>query len=54
MTNKLYWILAVFIFTLSSCKNGGLFGKKVDKSPTTGWNYNDKNQGGYQVSKIQL
>lgn len=51
MISKLYCVLAVSIFTLSSCTNGGLFGKKMDKSPTTGWNYNDKNQGGYQVSK---
>lgn len=36
---------------ITSCKNGGLFKKKADKSDVTGWNYNDKNQGGYQVSK---
>ena len=36
---------------LASCKNGGLFKKKQDKSSVTGWNYNDKNQGGYQVAK---
>ena len=31
----------------------GLFGKrkKQDKSEVTGWNYNDKNMGGYQVAK---
>jgi len=35
----------------SSCKNG-LFGKKkMEKSTVTGWNYNDKNMGGYNVSK---
>jgi gliding motility-associated lipoprotein GldJ len=38
---------------VSSCKNGGLFKKKQDKSDVTGWNYNDKNQGGYQVSKAK-
>lgn len=36
---------------VASCKNGKLFGKKTQKSDVTGWNYNDKNQGGYQVSK---
>ncbi len=36
---------------VASCKNGKLFGKKPEKSDVTGWNYNDKNQGGYQVSK---
>src|SRR6187200_3187997 len=37
---------------ISSCKGKGLFGKKkYDKSEVTGWNYNDKNMGGYQVSK---
>ncbi|WP_290789907.1 SUMF1/EgtB/PvdO family nonheme iron enzyme [Flavihumibacter sp. UBA7668] len=36
---------------VASCKNGKLFGKKAEKSDVTGWNYNDKNQGGYQVSK---
>jgi gliding motility-associated lipoprotein GldJ len=37
---------------IASCKGKGLFGKKkYDKSDVTGWNYNDKNMGGYQVSK---
>src|SRR4029078_7718978 len=37
---------------LASCKNGGLFGKKkYDKSEATGWNYNDKNKGGFQGTK---
>jgi gliding motility-associated lipoprotein GldJ len=36
---------------LGSCKNGGLFKKKHDKSDVTGWNYNDKNMGGYKVNK---
>jgi formylglycine-generating enzyme len=35
----------------TSCKNGGIFGKKKEKSDVTGWNYNDKNMGGYQVSR---
>ncbi len=33
---------------LASCN---LFKKKPEKSDVTGWNYNDKNQGGFQVSK---
>ncbi len=37
------------VFT--SCKSGGLFGKKQEKSSNTGWNYNDKKMGGYSVSK---
>ncbi len=38
-------------FAFTSCKNGGLFGKKQDKSSATGWNYNDKKMGGFSVSK---
>src|SRR4029078_11715679 len=46
-------ILVSCAAALTSCKNG-LFGKnKKDKSDVTGWNYNDKNQGGYQVAKSQ-
>ena len=38
----------------ASCKGKSLFGKKkLDKSGVTGWNYNDKNMGGYQVSKAK-
>ena len=44
-------ILASCAAAISSCKNGGLFGKKTESSAVTGWNYNDKNMGGYQVSK---
>jgi formylglycine-generating enzyme len=33
---------------ITSC---GLFKKKPDQSTATGWNYNDKNWGGYQVAK---
>jgi len=44
-------ILLSSVVLLTSCK-GGLFGKKKhDKSDVTGWNYNDKNMGGYQVAK---
>lgn len=35
----------------TSCKQGGLFGKKQEKSSNTGWNYNDKKMGGFTVSK---
>jgi formylglycine-generating enzyme len=37
------------LLTMSSCKS--LFGKKKEKSDVTGWNYNDKNMGGYQIAK---
>jgi gliding motility-associated lipoprotein GldJ len=39
---------------ISSCKGKAPFGlgqKKYDKSEVTGWNYNDKTMGGYQVAK---
>jgi sulfatase modifying factor 1 len=39
---------------LASCKGKGLFGKKKhDKSEMTGWNYDDKNMGGYQIAKTR-
>src|SRR6187455_3892014 len=45
-------ILVSCALMVASCKNGKLFGgKKKEKSDVTGWNYNDKNQGGYQVSR---
>jgi sulfatase modifying factor 1 len=51
MTVKNLIILLLCTAILASCKNG-LFGKKKhDKSEATGWNYNDKNMGGYQVAK---
>ena len=46
-------ILLSCVALLASCKNGGLFKKKADKSDVTGWKYNDKNMGGYQVSKTK-
>jgi formylglycine-generating enzyme len=46
-------ILVSCVVLLGSCKNGGLFKKKQDKSDVTGWNYNDKNMGGYKVSKAK-
>jgi formylglycine-generating enzyme len=48
--NWLLFVATALAFT--SCKNGGLFGKKKkESSSNTGWNYNDKNMGGYSVSK---
>lgn len=44
-------ILLSCVVLLASCKGKGLFSKKKDKSSVTGWNYNDKNMGGYQVAK---
>ena len=45
-------ILLSCVVLLASCKGKGLFGKKKhDKSEVTGWNYNDKNMGGYQIAK---
>lgn len=51
MNVKNLTILLSCAVLLASCKNGGLFKKKQDKSDVTGWNYNDKNMGGYQVAK---
>ncbi|HEY6504513.1 MAG TPA: SUMF1/EgtB/PvdO family nonheme iron enzyme [Chitinophagaceae bacterium] len=45
-------ILLAAVVLLASCKGKGLFGKKkTEKSDVTGWNYNDKNMGGFQVAK---
>jgi formylglycine-generating enzyme len=44
-------ILLSCVVLLASCKNGGLFKKKQAQSDVTGWNYNDKKMGGYQVAK---
>lgn len=53
MQVKNFVILLSCAALLSSCKNG-LFGKKkMEKSDVTGWNYNDKNMGGYQVAKTK-
>src|SRR4028118_1151546 len=47
--------LVILLFcagAVSSCKNGKLFGGgKKEQSDVTGWNYNDKNMGGYQVAR---
>ncbi len=49
LTNLLWLLIVSVIFT--SCKEGKIFGKKMDKSGATGWNYNDKNQGGFSMTK---
>jgi sulfatase modifying factor 1 len=46
-----FTLLSIAVASFASCKNGGLFKKKQPKSATTGWNYNDKNQGGFFVAK---
>jgi formylglycine-generating enzyme len=46
-------LLILLISTLGACKNGGLFGKKKSKSSVTGWNYDDKNQGNFHVTKMK-
>ena len=48
MNWKILLVLILSISTISSCK---LFSKKKERSNATGWNYNDKNQGGYQVAR---
>jgi gliding motility-associated lipoprotein GldJ len=52
MKVKNLFLLLSCAVLIASCKGKGLFGKKkYDKSDVTGWNYNDKTMGGYQVSK---
>ena len=53
MQVKNFLILLSSAALLASCKSGGLFKKKAEKSEATGWNYNDKNMGGYQVAKTK-
>ncbi|HEX2536364.1 MAG TPA: SUMF1/EgtB/PvdO family nonheme iron enzyme [Chitinophagaceae bacterium] len=48
MQVKNFFILLSSAALLSSCN---LFKKKAPASEVTGWNYNDKNMGGYQVAK---
>src|SRR5204862_6791604 len=49
MQVKNFVILLSCAAALTSCK---MFGKnKKDKSDVTGWNYNDKKMGGFQVAK---
>jgi gliding motility-associated lipoprotein GldJ len=54
MTLKNLVILLSCAILIASCKGKSLFGKKkYSKSESTGWNYNDKNMGGYQVAKAK-
>lgn len=39
------------LMSTTSCKNGGLFGKKKETSSATGWAYNDPKMGGFSVAK---
>ncbi|MBS1510540.1 MAG: SUMF1/EgtB/PvdO family nonheme iron enzyme [Bacteroidetes bacterium] len=52
-SSKTSIILVAAIFSLSACKNGGLFKKKSSKSSVTGWNYDDKNMGNFHVAKLK-
>lgn len=50
---QLFALGAAVLLGFSGCNRnsgGGLFGKKHEKSATTGWNYNDKKMGGFYVS----
>ncbi len=51
MQSKNLLILLSSALLITSC--GKLFKKKAAKSEATGWNYNDKNMGGYQVAKTK-
>ena len=46
-------LITAAAFSLSACKNGGLFKKKSTKSSVTGWNYDDKNMGNFHVAKVK-
>lgn len=50
---KHFTSLLGILVLLASCKNGGIFKKKPEQSQVTGWNYNDKNMGGFNVSKVK-
>jgi gliding motility-associated lipoprotein GldJ len=48
---KNFVILLSSAVLITSCGKVNLFKKKPAQSDVTGWNYNDKNMGGYQVAK---
>ena len=52
-SSKILMMVLGTIVLFASCKNGGIFKKKPQKSEMTGWNYNDKNMGGYNVMKAK-
>ena len=45
-----FLILLSCVTALSSCS---LLSKKKEQSTVTGWNYNDKDMGGYQVARTR-
>jgi len=54
MQSKHLLILLSSAVLFGSCsKVSNIFKKKPQKSEATGWNYNDKNMGGYQVAKTK-
>jgi len=50
---KITIIVLAASFALTSCKNGGIFSKKKEKSSVTGWNYDDKDFGNFHVLKAK-
>jgi sulfatase modifying factor 1 len=48
---KNFVILLSSAVLITSCGKLNPFKKKPQQSDVTGWNYNDKNMGGYQVAK---
>jgi len=44
-STRSHFLFAIAVLAFSSCA------KKVEKSSVTGWNYNDKTQGGFHVAK---
>lgn len=50
MNLKNLLILLSCTAVVTSCKNGSLFKKKPETSSVTGWNYNDREMGGFQVA----
>src|SRR6476646_6125894 len=53
MQAKSFLILLSSAVLVSSCGKINIFKKKPEKSEATGWNYNDKNMGGYQVARTK-
>ena len=50
---KLTLIILAASIAFTSCKNGGIFGKKKEQSSVTGWNYDDKDFGNFHVLKAK-
>jgi len=47
------WYISIFALLFSACKGGLIPKKKFEKSTATGWNYNDKNVGGFYKSPVK-